>query len=253
MRVKTKMVRIAVCLIFLAAGSATAIFTLAGHGQNKANAADSCRYFSETKHNVCGLFLEYWNNHGGLEQQGYPVSDVFAERNAPSPAGDGQVHNVQYFQRARFEEHLDSPSKVQLGLLGTEQYTAKYTNGGSGSGGQNPPSQTYPLTIVSKTTVSQINGVSADSGNVFLVVEVSLKNASGNAIGTNPTGFSVVTPQFPGYFASPLTSQLDSPWTPQILSPGDTQTGKIAFQIPANAQPTILNFHYSDFSASSNF
>lgn len=95
--------------------------------------ADDCQLFPETGFSTCGKFLNYWKNNGGLAQQGFPISVVFQERNAPPPAGDGQIHQVQYFQRARFEEHLENspPNDVLLGLLGAEQLKAKY--------GTNPP------------------------------------------------------------------------------------------------------------------
>src|SRR4051794_9313059 len=87
-----------------------------------AQAADNCQTFSETGFTVCGKFLTYWKGHGGLAQQGFPISGVFEEQNQPPPAGDGKVHRVQYFQRARFEEHLENqpPYDVLLGLLGRE-------------------------------------------------------------------------------------------------------------------------------------
>jgi hypothetical protein len=87
-----------------------------------------CQYFKETGLEVCGRFLEYWQANGGLSQLGYPVSGFFNERNQAPPAGDGKIHRVQYFQRARFEEHLENnpPSDVLLGLLGTEQYKKNY-------------------------------------------------------------------------------------------------------------------------------
>lgn len=104
-----------------------ASFAIIGPNQ-KALAAD-CQNFPETGFQVCGKFLQYWQSHGGLAQQGYPISNVFLETNAPPPAGDGLQHKVQYFQRARFEEHTENayPNDVLLGLLGTEQFTAKYT------------------------------------------------------------------------------------------------------------------------------
>ena len=93
-----------------------------------AQADDSCQTFAETGFKVCGRFLDYWKNNGGLTQQGLPISDVFDEQNAPPPAGDGKLHRVQYFQRARFEQHLENgpPYDVLLGLLGTEQFKTKY-------------------------------------------------------------------------------------------------------------------------------
>ena len=85
-------------------------------------APENCQTFSQTGFTACGLFLQYWKANGGLAQQGYPISGVFYERNAPPPAGDGQLHLVQYFQRARFEYHpeLPDPYKVSLGLLGLQ-------------------------------------------------------------------------------------------------------------------------------------
>jgi hypothetical protein len=84
-----------------------------------AQAAD-CQNFPETGFQVCGRFLQYWQSHGGLTQQGFPISNVFLETNAQPPAGDGKQHKVQYFQRARFEEHTENsyPNDVLLGLLG---------------------------------------------------------------------------------------------------------------------------------------
>jgi peptidylprolyl isomerase len=89
----------------------------------------NCKSFTQTGKSVCGTFMGYWNGHGGLAQYGYPISDVFMETNAPPPAGDGQVHRVQYFERARFEEHLEATIQfdVQLGLLGREQFKSKKT------------------------------------------------------------------------------------------------------------------------------
>ena len=77
------------------------------------------RYFAETGHNLGGVFLSYWDTHGGLFVSGYPTSEEFQERNPI----DGQTYTVQYFQRARYEwhpEHAGTPYEVLLGLLGTQ-------------------------------------------------------------------------------------------------------------------------------------
>lgn len=86
---------------------------------------------------IPSLFQDYWNTHGGLAQQGYPISGVFTEVN-PS---DGKPYEVQYFERARFEHHpeiTDPQYQVLLGLLGREQFLAKYPSGA--------PSGEVPLT-----------------------------------------------------------------------------------------------------------
>lgn len=73
------------------------------------------------------LFYGYWLEHGALRQQGWPISPIFYE---VSPT-NGQAYYVQYFERARFEYHPENPREyvVLLGLLGREQFLAKYPNG----------------------------------------------------------------------------------------------------------------------------
>ena len=73
-------------------------------------------FFRETSHGLGGLFLEYWNNHGGLDIFGYPISEEI-----PEVLEDGRIHIVQYFERARMELHPElasSGDEVLLGLLG---------------------------------------------------------------------------------------------------------------------------------------
>jgi len=83
-----------------------------------------CRTFPATGKQVCGAFLRYWDQHGGLAQQGQPRTPSFWELNPT----DGKRYQVQYFERARFEYHPENaaPYDVLLGLLGREQYRARY-------------------------------------------------------------------------------------------------------------------------------
>src|SRR5436309_3301760 len=80
--------------------------------------------FPATGKELKGKFLEYWNSHGGLAQQGYPISDVFQEKSDLN----SQTYTVQYFERAVFEYHPENkpPYDVLLSQLGTFQYKAKY-------------------------------------------------------------------------------------------------------------------------------
>ena len=83
----------------------------------------NCTFYSQTGHRLCFGFRNYWNGNGGLPNFGYPISEEFDEQNQSPPAGDGRVHTVQYFERARFEYHPENkgtPYEVLLGLLGTE-------------------------------------------------------------------------------------------------------------------------------------
>src|SRR5204863_8140148 len=51
------------------------------------------RYFPETRHSLSGLFLQYWQQTGGLPVYGYPLSEQVQELNPR----DGQTYTVQYF------------------------------------------------------------------------------------------------------------------------------------------------------------
>jgi hypothetical protein len=87
----------------------------------------NCRTFPETGKTVCGRFLEYWDQNGGLAQQGYPISGEFEERSDI----DGKTYVVQYFERAVFEHHPENqpPYDVLLSMLGRLELQANYPNG----------------------------------------------------------------------------------------------------------------------------
>src|SRR6266568_3287337 len=63
------------------------------------SAQAGCQSFPQTGHKVCGKFLDYWNGHGALAQQCYPLSEEFTETSSL----DGKPYAVQYFERAVFE------------------------------------------------------------------------------------------------------------------------------------------------------
>lgn len=89
------------------------------------NTAQGSIHFSETGHSLGGRFLQYWQEHGGLAQQGFPISDEFTETSDL----DGKPYLVQYFERAVFEYHPENAGTqydVLLSLLGKFRYTAKY-------------------------------------------------------------------------------------------------------------------------------
>ena len=87
----------------------------------------TCQTFPETGKTVCGRFLQYWQEHGGLAQQGYPISGEFEERSDI----DGKTYVVQYFERAVFEHHPENqpPYDVLLSMLGRFELEANYPNG----------------------------------------------------------------------------------------------------------------------------
>ncbi len=97
-----------------------------GAASQTANSSAGSVLFTQTNHRVGGVFLDYWNNHGGLAQQGYPISGEFQEKSELN----GQTYTVQYFQRAVFEMHPENqpPYNVLLSQLGTFRYKVKYGN-----------------------------------------------------------------------------------------------------------------------------
>jgi hypothetical protein len=79
------------------------------------------RYYKETGHTVSFAFLTYFDEYGGLDFFGYPITEFLIER--------GLI--VQYFQRACLEWHPENPHphKVQLGLLGEIDLNKKLDRG----------------------------------------------------------------------------------------------------------------------------
>jgi hypothetical protein len=57
-------------------------------------------------------FLSYWNAHGQLPINGYPISNEFVET-----LEDGKPYTVQYFERVRMELHPENPPPYDV-LLG---------------------------------------------------------------------------------------------------------------------------------------
>ncbi|HEY0070712.1 MAG TPA: PQQ-binding-like beta-propeller repeat protein, partial [Chloroflexia bacterium] len=109
------------------------------------------RTFPETGKTVRGLFLDYWDTHGGLPQQGFPISEVIGEVSDL----DGKPYTVQYFERAVFEYHPENqpPYNVLLSQLGTFQYRKKYPNGAP-----NQQPNTSPGSVLFPETGKRVGG-----------------------------------------------------------------------------------------------
>ncbi|MCC6628401.1 MAG: hypothetical protein IT340_13505 [Chloroflexi bacterium] len=73
------------------------------------------RFFPETGQAITGPFRRYWEEKGGLAIFGLPIT---------AETRDGSA-TVQYFERARFEQH-PGRSGVTLGTLGRELYERRY-------------------------------------------------------------------------------------------------------------------------------
>ncbi len=122
------------------------LLSISPSGSPRATAQGDSRTFPETGKTVKGKFLQYWNTHGGLPQQGFPISEEMQEKSET----DGKTYTVQYFERAVFELHpeLQPPNDVLLSLLGVFFYQQKYgTQGASGQvANTSPGSQLFPET-----------------------------------------------------------------------------------------------------------
>jgi hypothetical protein len=73
---------------------------------------------------IGGLFLKYWEEHGGIAAQGAPLTNEFDEVSRI----DGEIYKVQYFEKAVFELHPKNkpPYNVLLTPLGKLEYQEKY-------------------------------------------------------------------------------------------------------------------------------
>lgn len=74
-----------------------------------------CRIIQETGFQVCYAFLDFYDKYGGIDQFGYPVSDL----------EEHDTFMVQYFQFARMEWHpeLSAGQKVVLTDIGRRYFT----------------------------------------------------------------------------------------------------------------------------------
>lgn len=63
-----------------------------------------CRYFSETGFQVCFAFLDFFEKNGGIDQFGYPISEL----------EEHDTFYVQYFQFARMEWHPELANGKQV-------------------------------------------------------------------------------------------------------------------------------------------
>lgn len=89
--------------------------------QTYAVSNQQCEFARISEHAMCGRFRDFWLKNGGLDMFGHPISDEVQELLADT----GQVHTVQYFERARLEYHPENagtPNEVMLGLLGSALY-----------------------------------------------------------------------------------------------------------------------------------
>jgi len=84
---------------------------------------ETCEAFPETNQEICGQFLVYWEDNGGLPVFGLPLTTEFQELSSDTLTD----HDVQYYERERFELHPaneGTPYVILLGRLGVDVLTA---------------------------------------------------------------------------------------------------------------------------------
>lgn len=120
------------------------VFVMGPAGAGGATQQPTERYFPETGHWVRGGFLAYWDAHGGMAQQGYPLTGEFSEVSTT----DGRTYTVQYFERTVFEYHPENagtPYEILLSLAGVDAYRQKYPQGAPDQR-PHPASRLFPET-----------------------------------------------------------------------------------------------------------
>ena len=102
-------------------------------------AARGAACFPEVGFCVQGRFLAYWQGHGGLAINGFPLSGERQEL-----LEDSNTYTVQYFERVRLEYHPENagtPYEVLLGQFGRREL---YLPAGRANGGPEPPTEPQP-------------------------------------------------------------------------------------------------------------
>lgn len=100
----------------LSIGLVCAALIGAGLGWRAARSESAEQCFAETGYCIGGRVREVWLDGGGLRAFGLPITPLQEEEI------EGQLRVVQWFERARFELHLERlpPYDVQLGRLGAD-------------------------------------------------------------------------------------------------------------------------------------
>lgn len=158
-------------------------------------------YHALTQHTVSGAFETYWNTHGGLALFGYPLTEAFYTDI------HGVTVKVQYFERVRFEEHLEgNATVVRVSNLGSE-YLARhphlqnYTNPMPGIERVASATTTYKGAGTAKRTniakgAAMIDGVVIPAGEEFSFL------ANSNFTDTDfVEGYGIVSGQLAKVFA----------------------------------------------------
>lgn len=211
-------------------------------------AQGDCVTFPETKKTVCGLFLRYWRTHGGLAQQGFPISDVFEEKSDR----DGKTYRVQYFERAVFEHHPEyagTEYEVLLSLLGSEKFERKFGNtrpDGVGRVGDRVARQDTALTVLqaprSKNPIDH-NGRTYTPKPGYLVVLVEVVEENIGTVAHDYNRFNYTIRDVDGFeYKQPDAFFPEFLITSGTLAPGARVRGIVPFEVKETARGLTLEY-----------
>jgi sugar lactone lactonase YvrE len=202
----------------------------------KSEAKNSCRFFAETGHNVCGEIWRAWQASGlefdgrnsksfeeSLALFGLPLSDEMTE------TIEGKQFTVQWFERARFELHPENqpPYNVLLGRLGAETRPNenRYVL---------PGSAVFPEGVAYQSDTGNFFVSSTTDGTIFRgkvgggAAQPFLKGGADNR--TSTTGLKVDEGRL--YVSGGGTGQ---------MFVYDANTGSLIAKFATNRQPSFIN------------
>lgn len=187
------------------------------------NSNPNLAYIPQTGHSISGVFLDYWQNNGGLKVIGYPVSEPTTE--------NGLI--VQYFERARMEYH---PEKVALGfpvelsLLGRDyMQTHAVSNKAGGEGrvaepqtdrGEAQASYSHSSNGMEQDMLNRINGARQAAGLPPVAADSTVASLSGHrsADMASKNYFSHQAPAGDDYMALLKGAGVSYKWTGEIIA-----------------------------------
>jgi uncharacterized protein YkwD len=199
-------------------------------------------YFPATGHSVAQPFLSYWQNNGGIQLFGYPISEVVTQ--------DGLT--VQWFERARMEYHPELASTgqaVQLTLLGSIAYQ-KDSNNTAGPQAQPVSAQAQAPAAPAQTGLSDkesfllksVNGQRAAAGLGAVQLSSALTDLARSRSNDMATRnyFSHTTPEGTNFLGMLGTRSIPYKFAGEILARNnypDAQAAQTALTSYLNSAP----------------
>lgn len=106
--------------IALLLGTLAVVIALRALLPAQANTRTPRQLFSETGKTVAGEFLGYWRANGAASELGLPLTNEFYEQGP----GDGSVHRVQYFEKAKLVLYPEkaAPNNMVLSPIDRASY-----------------------------------------------------------------------------------------------------------------------------------